>query len=324
MLFPFSRSNKAKNLHTIAFYNLENLFDSKDDRHTLDNDFTPNGFKKWTDKRYKKKLNKLSSTISKLGLKSTEHPPVLVGVAEIENGKVAQDLLSADALREFDYDYVHYESPDERGIDTALFFLKSHFEVLHSEPIALLVNNSDGIRDTTRDILYVKGKLNGEITHIFVNHWPSRRAGGQETEYKRVEAAQTLIAFMEQIEMEEAVPNYIIMGDFNDGPTAESIKTLVNSRALYNPMIKLLSPDRGSANYRRTWALFDQIIVSHSFLNYEKNTHSFAHANIFDERFLTEFKGRYAGNPFRTFVGKKYLGGYSDHFPVYIQLKYNV
>jgi len=323
MNFPYSGSNKAKNLHTIAFYNLENLFDSEDNIHTLDDDFTPNGYKKWSKKRYRKKLKKLSRTISKLGLKSTKQPPALLGVAEIENGRVVQDLIGTDALRLFDYGYVHYESPDERGIDTALLYNKAQFEVLYSEPIVLLVNNPEGNRDTTRDILYVKGKLNDELVHVFVNHWPSRRAGGQETEYKRVKAAETLINFMGKIEVEHPDPNFIIMGDFNDGPNSESIKFLVNSKSLYNPMLKLLSPERGSANYRRTWALFDQIIVSHSFLNFEKNTHSFAHANIFDEKFLTEFKGRYAGIPFRTFAGKKYLGGYSDHFPVYIQLKYN-
>lgn len=323
MVFSFSKSNISNNLHTVAFYNLENLFDAEDNIHTLDDDFTPNGFKKWSQKRYRKKLNKLSHTISRLGLKGAEQPPVLLGVAEIENVNVVKDLIATESLRTIDYGYVHYESPDERGIDTALLFHKAHFEVLYSEPIVLLVNNPEGNRDTTRDILYVKGKLNGEIVHVFVNHWPSRRAGGQETEYKRIKAAETLINFMEKIEAEHATPNYIIMGDFNDGPNEESIQFLVNSKALYNPMLKLLSPERGSANYKRSWALFDQIIVSHSFLNYEKHTHSFAHANIFDERFLTEFKGRYAGTPFRTFAGNKYLGGYSDHFPVYIQLKYN-
>ena len=323
MVFSFTKSNKAKNLHTIAFYNLENLFDAEDNIHTLDDDFTPKGYKQWTKKRYRKKLRKLASTISRLGQKSTRQPPVLLGVAEVENRSVVEELIATKALRSYDYDYIHYESPDERGIDTALLFRKSFFEVIFSEPIVLLVNNPEGVRDTTRDILYVKGKLNGELVHIFVNHWPSRRAGGQETAYKRIKAARTLIDYMDKIEEEYATPNYIIMGDFNDGPNTDSMSLLVNSKALYNPMIKLLSPDRGSANYKRTWALFDQIIVSHSFLNYEKQTHSFAHANIFDEHFLKEFKGRYAGTPYRTYVGKKYLGGYSDHFPVYIQLKFN-
>ncbi|HMB64890.1 MAG TPA: hypothetical protein VKN36_17550 [Eudoraea sp.] len=323
MLFSFLKRNKGKNLHTIAFYNLENLFDTKDDPYSLDDDFTVDGFKKWDSNRYRRKLSKLARTISKVGVKTTNLPPVLVGVAEIENEKVVMDLLATEPLNTLDYGFVHHDSPDERGIDTAMLYHREHFTVLNSVPIALYVNNTDGGRDTTRDILYVHGKLHGEEVHVFVNHWPSRREGFEETSHKRIKAVEVITDYMEQIEAARENPNYIIMGDFNDGPHSESIQLLVNTKSLYNPMEKLLTPGRGSANYRRTWSLFDQIMVSHSFLNYKKGTHSFAHANIFDEKFLTQYKGKYAGSPFRTFAGRKYLGGYSDHFPVYIQLKYN-
>ncbi len=323
MLFSFFKRKKGKQLHTIAFYNLENLFDTIDDPDTLDDDFTPNGHKKWSDRRYQKKVNQLAETISEIGNESAQNPPVLVGVAEVENKTVMDDLIASEPLQGIDYGYVHYDSPDERGIDTALIYHKTNFEVLHSEPIALLIYEMDGLRDTTRDILYVHGKLNGEEVHIFVNHWPSRRSGSVETEYKRVRAAETIREFMASLEMKIPDPNYIIMGDFNDDPSSESIQTLMQSTTLYNPMEKLHSPERGSANYRRSWSLFDQIMVSHNFFNYEKGTHSFAHANIFDDLFLTEWTGKYKGSPYRTYVGRKYLGGYSDHFPVYIQLKYN-
>jgi predicted extracellular nuclease len=323
MIFSFFKKKKPKSLYTIAFYNLENLFDTKDDPNTLDDDFTPNGFKKWSMKRYKSKLNKLAKTISEIGKEISKNPPVLLGIAEVENEPVIQDLLNTESLRDIDYGYVHYDSPDERGIDTALIYHKANFEVLHSEPIALMLFEKDGRRDTTRDILYVKGKLNKEEIHVFVNHWPSRRDGDQQTSIKRVKAAETIKSFMSKIETTEANPNYIVMGDFNDGPDDESIKSLMASDHLYNPMEKLITPERGSANYKQTWMLFDQIMVSHSFLNYEKGTHSFAHANIFDESFLREFKGKFKGNPYRTYAGRKYIGGYSDHFPVYIQLKYN-
>ncbi len=222
-----------------------------------------------------------------------------------------------------DFDFVHFDSPDERGIDTALFYDRSSFKVVHSEAIPLILQDEDGDRDYTRDILYVHGKLNGEPMHIFVNHWPSRRRGEAETEYRRVEASATLLSFMEKLEKDHPTPNYIIMGDFNDGPDARSIKQLIDSKPLYNPMEKLQTPFRGSANYKRTWSLFDQIIVSTNFFDYEEGTHSFAHANIFDAYFLKQWKGKYRGNPFRTYVGKRYLGGYSDHFPVFIQLKLN-
>jgi predicted extracellular nuclease len=317
------KKEKGKQLYTIGFYNLENLFDVKDDPNTLDDDFTPDGYKKWSTRRYKKKLYKLAMTISKIGSEATMNPAALIGIAEVENKEVIQDLIGSEALRDIDYGYVHYDSPDERGIDTALIYNKSCFEVLHSEPITLLIYEKDGKRDTTRDILYVKGKLNEEEVHVFVNHWPSRRSGNEETSYKRIEAAETLKGFMARIEASEENPNYIIMGDFNDGPESESVKTLMQSDRLYNPMEKLLTLERGSANYKRSWMLFDQILVSHNFFNYEKGTHSFAHANIFDDEFLTEFKGKHQGMPYRTYKGKKYIGGYSDHFPVYIQLKFN-
>jgi len=323
MIFSFLQRNKPQNDHTIVFYNLENLFDVRDDHNTLDLDFTPKGKKRWTKRKYNKKLLKLANTISRIGVKTTNKPPVLVGIAEVENEEVIKDLISTGALKNEDYDYVHYDSPDERGIDTALLYLRSNFSVLRSTPIPLLIFNPEGERDTTRDILYVHGVLNGEEIHVFVNHWPSRRNGEEETDYKRIKAAETLRDYMNKIEKNYSTPNYIVMGDFNDGPDAISIRTLVESKLLYNPMEKLLTPERGSANYRRSWSLFDQILVSHSFFNYEKGTHSFAHANIFDDQQLKEWDGKYAGNPFRTYVGQKYKGGYSDHFPVYIQLKYN-
>ncbi|MGB5783608.1 MAG: endonuclease [Eudoraea sp.] len=323
MIFSFLQRNKPQNDHTIVFYNLENLFDVRDDQNTLDLDFTPKGKKRWTKRKYKKKLLKLANTISRIGVKTTNKPPALVGIAEVENEEVIKDLISTGALKNEDYDYVHYDSPDERGIDTALLYLRSNFKVLRSTPIPLLIINPEGERDTTRDILYVHGVLNGEEIHVFVNHWPSRRTGEEETDYKRIKAAETLRDYMNKIEKNYSTPNYIVMGDFNDGPDAISIRTLVESKSLFNPMEKLLTPERGSANYRRSWSLFDQILVSHSFFNYEKGTHSFAHANIFDDHQLKEWDGKYAGNPFRTYVGQKYKGGYSDHFPVYIQLKFN-
>jgi predicted extracellular nuclease len=323
MPFSFFKKKKKKNLYAVGFYNLENLFDIIDDPHTLDDDFTPKGKKKWSKKRYKRKLFKLAKTISEIGDDKINRYPVLMGIAEVENAMVVQDLINAEPLKDANYGFVHYDSPDERGIDTGLIYIKENFEVIHSEPITVMVFEKNGRRDATRDILYVEGKLNGERVHVFVNHWPSRRDGPEETSHKRVKAAETLRAFMARIESKEVSPNFIIMGDFNDGPDSDSIKILMESNQLYNPMEKLVTPNRGSANYKNSWSLFDQILVSHNFLNYEKGTHSFAHANIFDEKFLTEFEGKYKGTPYRTYSGRKYIGGYSDHFPVYIQLKYN-
>ncbi len=319
----FSNQRRKRDCHTVAFYNLENIFDLKDDPNTLDDDYTPEGRKKWTLKRYRKKLANLARTIYSLGKKKGHKGPVIIGVAEVENKMVVEDLLQSKPLNKLSYGYVHHDSPDERGIDTALLYDPRYFEVLHSEPIPLLVYTPEGERDFTRDILYVYGRLNGEEFHIFVNHWPSRRNGDQETEYKRIEAAQTLSAYMDTIRENHQNPHFIVMGDFNDGPKAKSVQELMRTQSLYNPMEKLITPERGSANYKRSWSLFDQIMISDNLFDYRPGSHSFTYADIFDAYFLTEWKGKYQGNPFRTYVGKKYLGGYSDHFPVYIQLTYH-
>ncbi len=314
-----SKKGRYKKLHTIAFYNLENFFDTVNDPYKLDDDFTPSGFKKWTPKRFKKKAKKLAKAIAKIGIEETQKPPALVGIAEVENKNVIEYLLAQKPLSKIAYDYVHFDSPDERGIDTALLYHKDHFEVLQAEMIPLIIDNLNGDRDLTRDILYVKGQLHEEEVHIFVNHWPSRRDGAEKTQYKRIKAAEEVMGKMKKIADKEA--NLIVMGDFNDDPNAKSIEMLMQTGRFINPWRKLLSPVSGSANYKGVWSLFDQIILSHSFLNHEPNTHSFQKAAIFSSRLLKEWKGKYKGNPFRTFAGKKYLGGYSDHFPVYVILK---
>ncbi len=311
------------NIHTIAFYNLENLFDTKDDKKTLDDDFTPKGFKNWNKKRYHKKLYKLGRAISNVGTDVSKELPVIVGVAEIENKRVLKDLIKSKHLKDTDYDIVHFDSPDERGIDTGMLYQKKKFKINKAEQVPLILIEDNGVRDFTRDILYVDGELNGERIHVFVNHWPSRRSGNDVTAVKRMMAAQVLASKIEAIEAVESDATFIIMGDFNDDPFSASIKEGLMSPQLYNPMEKLLSPYQGSANYKGKWSLFDQIILSHNLFDTQKGTHSFAHADIFNKRFLAEWEGRYKGNPFRTYVGRKYLGGYSDHFPVYIQLKLN-
>ncbi len=309
--------------HTIAFYNLENLFDTEDDKYALDNDFLPESDRNWTPKRYEKKIYKLGTVISGISDEGSKEAPALIGVAEVENKKVLNDLIESKQLAKLDYSFVHYNSPDERGIDVGLLYQKEHFEVIYSESIPILLYTEEGLRDFTRDSLYVKGLLNGENIHVFVNHWSSRRSGANETSQKRIKAAQTVRKKINEIKAGEEDPHIIVMGDFNDDPTSDSIQNHLMDTDLYNPMEKLLTIYEGSLNYKGEWNLFDQIIFSTNFFDYKKGTHSFASAAIFDEDFLTQWKGRYKGNPFRTYAGKKYLGGYSDHFPVYIQLKFN-
>lgn len=317
------QENVCKTDHfVVAFYNLENLFDTMNNPYSLDDDFTPSGFKKWNNKKFYKKTRKLAKAIAHIGEDESEAPAVLLGIAEVENSEVIEKLLECEELRDIAYDYVHFDSPDERGIDTGLIYHKEYFEVLNGMTIPLLIDGENGERDLTRDILYVHGKLNQEEMHVFVNHWPSRRDGANETAYKRLAAANTIIKKVQEIRNSDPTANFIIMGDFNDDPRSESLQTLMHTGLFINPMKQLLSPNTGSANYKGKWSLFDQILVSHNFLNYESGNHSFKEAHIYNPSFLQEWKGKYKGNPFRTYAGKKYLGGYSDHFPVYLVLKH--
>ncbi len=319
---PYFRK-KNTNHFTVAFYNLENLFDTVDDQYVLDDDFVPNSEKQWTQKRYEKKIFKLGTAISNIGFSKTGKAPTLVGVAEVENKRVLQDLIDSKHLKKKNYGIVHYDSPDERGIDVGLLYQKEYFEVTHSENIPVMVDNQNGQRDYTRDILWVTGNLNNEQVHILVNHWPSRREGSDITTYKRIVAAEKNREVINQITSENPEAKIIIMGDFNDDPSSESVQQHLVQNDLFNPMERLLTRYRGTTNYRSQWNLFDQIIFSHNFHKYEKGKHSFSEASIFDDDFLKIYKGRYKGNPFRTYAGRKYLGGYSDHFPVYIKLRLN-
>ncbi len=321
MFSYFKSPGKNKQVYTIAFYNLENLFDTTNDPKTLDDDFTPKGRKNWNSKRYKRKLNKLGNVIAQLGTERSHFPPAIVGVVEVENQTVLTDLVATNYLKNHHYGIVHYDSPDERGIDVALLYKKELFEVLSSETFPLYLEGNNGERDYTRDILVVNGKLNGEEISILINHWPSRRSGENSTEEKRIEAAKLATQITNNITTENESAKIIIMGDFNDNPSNTSVKKYLVNDTFYNPMERLINTGNGTLNYKKTWHLFDQIIFSKNFFNLEKNKHTFKYAEVFDKHFLKEWKGKYKGNPFRTYIGKWYQGGFSDHFPVYVYLK---
>lgn len=321
MTEPQEAISVRHDLQTVAFYNLENLFDIYDDQKTNDNDFLPTTKKKWTPKRYENKLRKLSFAISNIGRTETGKHPAIVGLAEIENAKVIEDLISSKHLEACNYSYVHYDSMDERGIDVALIYDNTAFEVAHSETFRVFLIDEHGEPDYTRDILLVSGKLDGELVYIIVNHWSSRREGAQETEPKRFAAADKVIEIIDRLQSENTNPKIIVIGDFNDDPSCNSIKKLVTTHNLYNPMDLLHTYSRGTTSHNFKWNLFDQIIFTTNFFEATPNTLSFDKAEIFDDDFLKLFNGKYKGKPFRTYVGPKYKGGYSDHFPVYAIFK---
>ena len=308
-------------MQTIAFYNLENLFDLVDDQQTNDNDFLPMSVKKWTPKRYENKLIKLGFAISNIGRRETGKHPTVVGLAEIENAKVIEDLIGSKHLEHCNYDYVHYNSLDERGIDVALIYDTNAFEVLYSETYTIKLTDDDGSPDYTRDILLVTGLLDGEKIHVIVNHWSSRREGEKETEHKRMVSSNKVGEVITSLRLENEDAKIIVIGDFNDDPHSNSIKQLAENHTLFNPMETLRSYNRGTTKHNYQWNLFDQILISANFFKTSEDLFEYFSANIFDEDFLKLFNGKYKGTPFRTYVGKKYKGGYSDHFPVYAIFK---
>ncbi|WP_442264669.1 endonuclease/exonuclease/phosphatase family protein [Tenacibaculum sp. ZS6-P6] len=301
----------------IAFYNVENLFDTIDDPLTNDDKFTPSGIRKWTNKRYFKKLQKISYVISQIGKDSSNEAPAIVGLVEVENTKVLNDLIHQKKLLEYGYRYVHYESKDERGIDTALLYRDQFFDPVNSRKIQFDFIDENGERDHTRDVLLVSGFLNGELIHIIVNHWPSRREGEEITRHKRIKAAKVVQNLISEIREEDQQAKIIIMGDFNDNPSSESIKDYLVSEDFYNPMFNLHIKGLGSLTYKKEWFLFDQIIVSNNLLEDEVE-HKFIAAKIFNKRWLKTHKGKHKGSPFRTYIGPWYKGGFSDHFPIYV------
>ena len=308
-------------IHTVAFYNVENLFDTINDPNKYDEASPIMKLKTNLEGVYKKKVQNMAKVISQIGSEGSKNSPAIIGLSEVENRSVVEDLANDPALLSKDYGIIHFDSPDERGIDVALLINEDYFVLNNSECIGLNIYELSGEKDYTRDALYVNGFLNDEEVHIIVCHWPSRRNSANETSHKRIQAAEQINNFINRNEAIIASSKVIIMGDFNDNPVDESIKHHLVNDNLYNPFEKLMNITRGSLSHYSKWHLFDQIIFSHNFFKLEKGKHSFKNADIFDKDFLKEWKGSNKGIPFRTFRGNKYLGGYSDHFPVYINLK---
>ena len=313
--------DKTTETYTIAFYNIENLFDIDNDPLTHDDDFLPTSVNRWTPKRYQNKLKKLGTVISQIGVENTDVAPAIIGLAEVENQKVLSDLVNSKNLIKENYSYVHYDSMDERGIDVALLYKSDIFKYEKSETFSVYLQNDLGLQDYTRDILLVEGKLNNESVTILVNHWSSRREGVKETEFKRIAAAKAVNSILKKLKLENPNQKIIVMGDFNDNPNDNSLMLLEKESELFNPFKTVWSRDMGSLNNHFQWHLFDQILFSTNFFNSTSSNLVFKGAQVFNSKFLTQYKGKYKGQPFRTYVGKKYKGGFSDHFPVYIQLK---
>jgi len=309
----------------VMFYNTENLFDTINDPKTQDDEFTAKGKLHWTPERYEIKIKNIARVIADVAPKKL---PDIIGLSEIENRSVLEDIIHTGKLRKEKYGIVHEDSPDKRGIDVALLYKKKVFHYLkhHSIPIHFP-------RDTikVRDILYVKGKVDGEIFHIFVNHWKSRSGGEKATEQKRVYSAVVLRRSIDSILTFDPGAHILIMGDFNDEPTNMSIMQILGAtnkrkntgpRDLYNLMYDMHNlHDTGTYSYKGHWNMLDQIIISYNLLQEQnrKGWHTnYEGGHIFSEEWMLYNNPKAGMNvPNRTYGGPNYYGGVSDHLPVF-------
>ncbi len=325
------KAEKQFNIRTIAFYNVENLFDTINDPDKNDEASPMMELKGDRSKVYKDKMNNMAMVISKIGLEKAKTSPAIVGLAEVENRKVIEDLIATDALKNKRYSIIHFDSPDRRGIDVALIYQKRYFKPIDQKNYELRIWDAKGRRNYTRDQLLVSGILDDELIHIIVNHWPSRSGGEAKSRPKREKAAWLTTQIIEDIKKEDPNAKIIIMGDLNDDPTNSSIKKVLNAKGkkkevkegdIYNPMEDMFRRGFNTLGYRDNINLFDQILISSSLLTTtnEYDSYKMFKTNIFNPRFLTNKKGRYKGYPFRSYSNGLFTGGYSDHFPVYMYL----
>jgi predicted extracellular nuclease len=311
---------------TVAFYNVENLFDTINDPLKNDDDFTPEGKLKWDSNRYLNKTINISKVIMAIG---NGEAPAIMGLCEVENREVLDYMIRSTPLKKLNYAVIHEDSPDNRGIDVAMLFRKDIFKPIEHKAISVNLK-PDTIK--TRDILYVKGVLDGTDTlHVFVNHWPSRIEGEGKSEFKRIQAAKTLRKEIDAIMKADSLAKIIVMGDFNDYPNNKSIEEVlmakkdtseIKGKELFNMLYLEHLKGKGSHFYDNQWGMLDQIIISKSLLKCEKNKLFTlpGRADVFNPDWILYTNKDGIKIPKRTYVGNSYKGGYSDHLPVYMYL----
>ena len=300
---------EAQESFRVMFWNVENFFDTKDEPGKTDEEFLPDAIRRWTSFRYRDKLIKLAKAIVASG---DERVPDLVGLCEVENDSCLYDLTGRSPLREAGYRYVMTDSPDERGIDVALLYQRGSFKLLGKQSIR--IPHKQVSRDPTRDILHVSGQIiSGDTADVLVCHFPSRGGGQAKTEPYRLQAAKVLRQTVDSLMQIRQHPYLIIMGDFNDSPSNKSLRKVLCGKGDLVNLMKGMK--KGTYRYRGEWEIYDQFIVSGNVLSIRKNVQILRHP------FLLEEDGKYGGDkPFRTYNGMKYVGGYSDHLPVVLDL----
>lgn len=313
--------HKTGNDINIAFYNVENLFDTIDAPEKRDEEWLPDSAKGWNTERYQKKLNDLSNVLASL---LDTNMPDIIGLCEVENKAVIEDLVSTPALKTGNFKVVHEESPDERGIDVALVYSADKFQYLAHEKLTVTLAAPE---DKTRDILYVKGIVADDTLHLFVNHWPSRSGGVAQSEPKRISAATVLKGKVHEILDGNAKAKILIMGDFNDFPDNNSVAQTLGANTqgslLHNLSYSLFTEGKGTYNYKGNWNMLDQFIVSEGLINAEHGLDADESTlQIFAPEWVLYKNKEGVYYPSRTYGGPNYYGGISDHLAISTKLTY--
>jgi len=310
--------NQLYAMQVVAFYNCENFYDTTHQLSVNDQEFLPNSTREYSASRYAQKTAQLGKVIFGLGQLGTKEGIALLGVAEIENQYVLEKVIQSNAIRRYQYQYIHFNSKDPRGIDVALIYQPRLFTPYQYKAYSL--KDANHFQDyATRDILLVKGQLQQQWVYIMVNHWPSRRGGSSLAKKNRIWAATICRRIMDSIHLVDPNAHWIVMGDFNDNPTNKSLKTL----GLDNPFLSLFRQGQGTLAFRDSWNLFDQILLSPNWKTNKFDLNSYK-STIYKTTDMIENQGKYTGYPKRTWNGDQFRGGYSDHFPVALIFKSNL
>lgn len=312
---------------TIGFYNLENLFDTINDPKINDDEFTPAGAKGYNSGVFNDKLDRLTEVISEIAVEQTPEGLAILGVAEVENKSVLEALVAHPKIKSRNYQIVHHDSPDLRGVDVGMLYNPKYFKFKSSEPLNVKLSGEEGKGFFTRDVLFVEGYFMGEPLFVFVNHWPSRRGGEEASMPARFAAANVVKHKVDSLKAVNPDYKIIIMGDMNDEPVSPSITKVLGAKGtvkelqrgdIYNPWVDFYKKGIGSSAFQDSWGLFDQVMMSTGFMKDYSKGYYFHKAVIFKRDYMLQKTGRYKGYPKRTFDGNRYIGGYSDHFPTYL------
>ena len=323
----------AQKPYKVVFYNLENLFDTINDPNKNDEEYLPEGARKWTTYRYNQKQENMSRVLFDIAAEDRNFPAV-IGVSEIENRLVLEDLLATPKLAKTNYRIVHYDSPDRRGVDCAFFYRPDQFKLEGSEAHKISFPGKPNF--LTRDLVAMWGKIEGEPFYFIVSHWPSRLGGKERSQYSRDFVAEKCKKICDSVRTANPATKVVIMGDFNDDATDASVTDVLGAKGnikklekndMFNPFYAMLKAGYGTLAYRDSWNLFDNIVVSENLatastgsLKVQKKEGAKFYGNIFIRPYMVQQEGQYKNYPLRSFVGSNFQNGYSDHFPVYIYI----